>query len=315
MRLSLILPPLVIALALAPFFADRGLLVLGVEILVVISLAQAWNLLAGYGGLMSLGHHAFMAVGGYALFILTRDLPIHPWLAVPLSGVVAGVLGLALAPILFRLRDVYFAVGMWVAAEILRIGVTRTAWLGGNSGLPLKAARDLNREWMGAATYWLALGLAVGLTLLMAWLMASPFGLRLRALRDDEIAARSIGVKSQRIRLTVFVISAVAAGMAGAVNFLSALFITPTAAFDMTWMVIIVFVTIIGGIGRLSGPILGTLLFFALREMLSFTPGATFMALGITAIAMMLFAPYGLAGLADRMFTRSQIFTRSETQK
>jgi branched-chain amino acid transport system permease protein len=111
------------------------------------------------------------------------------------------------------------------------------------------------------------------------------------------------------------VISAVAAGMAGAVNFLSALFITPTAAFDMTWMVIIVFVTIIGGIGRLSGPILGTLLFFALREMLSFTPGATFMALGITAIAMMLFAPYGLAGLADRIFTRSQIFTRSETQK
>ncbi len=288
-------------LAIAPFFVDKGLLGLAVEVLVIVALAQAWNLLAGYGGLLSLGHHAFAGAGGYALFLITRDLPVHPWLAVPLAGGLAGLLALILAPILFRLRDVYFAVGMWVAAEILRIVVTRTAWLGGTSGLPLKAARDLNRAWMGAATFWLALALAAGLTLLMAWMLAGPFGLRLRALRDDETAARSIGVGPQRIKLTVFVISAAAAGMAGAINFLSSLFITPSAAFDMTWMVIVVFVTIIGGIGRLHGPILGTLLYFALRETLSFSPGATFTALGLMAVMVMLLAPAGLAGLFDRI--------------
>lgn len=291
----------VAALAVLPLLADRGILVLGVEVLVIIAMAQAWNLLAGYGGLMSLGHHAFVGTGGYALFVLSRDLPLNPYLAVPIAGAVAGLLALLLAPILFRLRDVYFAVGMWVAAEILRITVTRLDWLGATSGLPLSAARGLDRAWMGSITYWLALTLAVGLTGVVAWLMAGAFGLRLRALRDDETAAQSIGVGPTRIRLIVFVISAAGAGMAGAISFLSSLFITPTAAFDINWMVITVFVTIIGGIGRLSGPFLGTILFFTLRETLSFTPGATMIALGACAVAVMLFAPGGLAGLFDRL--------------
>ncbi len=291
----------IIVLAALPFLVGRGMLVLGVEVLVIITVAQAWNLLAGYGGLISLGHHAFIGAGGYAMFVLTRELPLNPYLAIPFAGLVAGALALILAPILFRLRDVYFAVGMWVAAEILRIVVTRLDWLGATSGLPLTAARGLDRAWMGTITYWLALALALGLTALVAWLMAGAFGLRLRALRDDEIAARSIGVGPAQIRLIVFVISAAGAGMAGAINFLSALFITPAAAFDMNWIVISIFVTIIGGIGRISGPILGTILFFTLRETLSFSPGATMIAFGASAVVVMLFAPGGLAGIFDRL--------------
>ncbi|MEH7828585.1 branched-chain amino acid ABC transporter permease [Gemmobacter denitrificans] len=289
------------ALALMPFVAGRGLLVLGVEMLVLIALAQAWNLLAGYGGLLSLGHHALFGVGGYALYAISRDLGLNPYTAIPFAGLSAAALALVLAPILFRLRDVYFAVGMWVAAEILRIAVSRSDWLGGASGLPLAGARSISRDWMGSFTFWSALALALGMTAFVGWLMAGRFGLRLRALRDDEVAARSIGVGPQRIRLIVFLISAAGAGMAGAISFLSALFITPMAAFDMTWMVTTVFVCIIGGIGRLSGPILGTALYFTLRETLSFSPGATLMAVGAAAIAVMLFAPGGLAGLIDRL--------------
>ncbi|WP_435256664.1 branched-chain amino acid ABC transporter permease [Thioclava sp. FR2] len=293
-----------LGLAALPFFAERGVLVLGVEVLVLLALAQAWNLLAGYGGLLSLGHHALFGIGGYALYAVSRDLGLNPYLAIPLAGAATAGLALVLAPILFRLRDVYFAVGMWVAAEILRIVVSRTDWLGGASGLPLAGARAINREWMGSYTYWAALALAIGLIVLVGWLMAGPFGLRLRALRDDEIAARSIGISPMRIRLTVFLISAAGAGMAGAVNFLSVLFITPTAAFDMTWMVVTIFVCIIGGIGRLAGPIIGVVLYFTLRETLAFSPGATLMALGLAAIAVMLFAPGGLMGLIDRMTAR-----------
>ena len=294
----------VVVLALLPFVVGRGVLVLGVEILVLISLAQAWNLLAGYGGLLSLGHHALFGMGGYAMYAISRDLGVNPYLAIPLTGVVTAALALALAPILFRLRDVYFAVGMWVAAEILRITVNRTEWLGAASGLPLSAARGISRDWMGSYTYWSALALAVGLTALVGVLMAGRFGLRLRALRDDEVAARSIGIGPTRIRLTVFLISAAGAGMAGAVNFLSSLFITPMAAFDMTWMVVTIFVCIIGGIGRLAGPILGTALYFTFRETLSFSPGTSLMAVGIAAIAVMLFAPGGLMGLVDGLATR-----------
>ncbi|MCX8509706.1 MAG: branched-chain amino acid ABC transporter permease [Rhodobacteraceae bacterium] len=291
-------------MALLPFAADRGVLVLAVEVLVLIALAQAWNLLAGYGGLLSLGHHALFGVGGYALFVISRDLGLNPYLAIPLAGGVTAALALALAPVLFRLRDVYFAVGMWVVAEIVRILVNRAEWLGGASGLPLAAARQIDRAWMGSYTYWAALAVAVGMTALVGILMAGRFGLRLRALRDEEIAAQSIGVSSRRVRLIVFVLSAAGAGMAGAVSFTSALFITPMAAFDMTWMVTTIFVCIIGGIGRLAGPILGVLLYFTFRETLAFTPGATLIAVGVAAIAVMLFAPDGLMGLIDRFAAR-----------
>lgn len=301
----LVIPAAVVgALAAVPFLADRGLVFLATELLVVIAMSQAWNLLAGYGGLLSLGHHGFVGVGGYSLFVLTRDLPLQPYAAIPVAGAVTAILALALAPILFRLREVYFAIGMWVAAEILRIVTMRLDFTGGVSGLPLAAARALDRTWMTSNVYWLALALAAGITLVVWWLMRGEFGLRLRALRDDEVAARSIGVAASRIRLAVFVISAGFVGMAGAVNFLSALFITPLAAFDINWMVTIVFVTIIGGIGRLSGPILGALLFFALRELLAFTSSWYLVALGTTAVTVMLFFPAGLAGVLDNLLSR-----------
>ncbi|MFN6979642.1 MAG: branched-chain amino acid ABC transporter permease, partial [Gemmobacter sp.] len=260
--------------------------------------------LAGYGGLLSLGHHAFVGVGGYALFVVTRDLPVNPYLMVPLAGLFAGALALALAPILFRLRDVYFAVGMWVAAEALRIVAIRWDFIGGASGLPLYAARALTRATMTMNTYWLALGIAVGMTVLVGWMMAGTFGLRLRALRDDEVAARSIGVGPGAVRLTVFVVSAIGAGIAGAVSFLAAAFINPSAAFDVNWVVTVVFVTIIGGIGRLSGPFLGAALYFALRETLAFSASWYLVALGVTAMLVMLFAPGGLAGIVDSLWQR-----------
>lgn len=290
--------------ATAPMFLGRGDLFFLIEILVVITLAQSWNLLAGYAGLLSLGHHAFVAVGGYALFVVTRDLPVNPYVMVPLTGFFAAALALALAPILFRLRDVYFAVGMWVAAEALRLLFIRWDHVGGISGMPLYAARQLTRATMTMNTYWLALAAAVAMTVLVGALAASTFGLRLRALRDDEVAARSIGVGPQGVRLTAFVISAAGAGIAGSISFLSSAFINPASAFDINWVVTVVFVTIIGGIGRLTGPFLGAALYFLLRETLAFSASWYLVALGVTAMLVMLFAPGGLAGLLDRLGQR-----------
>lgn len=283
-----------------PFWADRGTVFLGMEILVVVALAQAWNLPAGYGGLLSLGHHGFVGLGGYALYAISRDLGIHVLVAIPLAGLITACFALFIAPILFRLREVYFAVGMWVAAEILRILVMRSDWLGGQSGMPFAGARDLPRAWMGASAYWMALAIAVGMTVLVWALMRSDFGLRLAALRDNEDAARAIGVRPNRVRLIVFVISAAATGMAGATLFFSSLFISPTAGFDIGWIVTIVFVTLIGGLGRLSGPFLGAALYFVLRETLADHGNWHLITLGVVAMAGMLIAPGGLASLPER---------------
>lgn len=290
----------VLLLAVLPFLTDRGMVFLGMEILVVVALSQAWNLPAGYGGLLSLGHHGFVGLGGYALYALSRDLGLHVLIAICFAGVVTAMFALIITPILFRLREVYFAVGMWVAAEIVRILVLRSDWLGSQSGMPLAGARDLPREWMVASAYWMALAVAVGTTVLVWALMRSDFGLRLRALRDNEAAARAIGVKPHRVRLIVFVLSAAATGMAGATFFFSSLFISPTAAFDIGWIVTIVFVTLIGGLGRLSGPFLGAALYFLLREGLADFGNWYLIGLGAVAMAIMLVLPGGLASLFDR---------------
>ena len=297
----------VCGLFLLPFIAGRGTLFLMMEILVIIALSQAWNLPAGYGGLLSLGHHGFIGIGGYSLYVLSRDSGLHVLLAIPLAGVVTGLFALAITPILFRLRAVYFAVGMWVAAEIIRILVMRTDWLGGASGMPLAGARDLPREWMGASAYWMALIAALGTTALVWFLMRSSFGLRLKSLRDDELAARSIGVKPHRVRLIVFVLSAVATGTAAAVWFFSSLFITPLGAFDIGWVITIVFVTVLGGMGRVAGPVLGAAFYFVLREGLADYGNWYLIALGFAAVLVMLVLPGGFACLFDRFsFSNSQ---------
>lgn len=296
--LSLIL--VLAVLSLAPFGLAQGHMFLAIEILTLIAMAQSWNFLAGYAGMLSLGHHAFIGVGGYALFFLARDTSINPYLLVPVAGLVAGLLALLLTPVLFRLRDVYLAIGMWVVAEIVRILVTKTGALGATAGLPLSAVRNLDREWLLPTIYWLSLALAVLLIGLFVYLLRSPFGLGLVAMRDNDVAARSLGVNVHATRLTAFLISAVGCGMAGALIFMSYLFITPDSAFDIKWIVSLIFIVIVGGIGTLEGPIIGVLIFFLMRETLAFTSGWYLVALGALTIAVMLFSPDGIAGLLRR---------------
>ncbi|MFV1598974.1 MULTISPECIES: branched-chain amino acid ABC transporter permease [unclassified Phaeobacter] len=305
-----ILALLLTALAAAPFALNAGGLALLTEMLVLLAIAQSWNLLAGYGGLLSLGHHAFVATGAYLLFAVTRDLPVSPYIMVPLSGAGAALLALALTPVLFRLREVYFAIGMWVAAEIIKIVVSRLDYFGGSSGLPLYAARRIDTSWLPASAHWFALTLAAGLCLGLWLLQQSPYGLHVHAMRDDETAARSLGVKTRRIKGTIFVLSAAGCGMAGAISFLGTLYVSPVAAFDINWTVNAIFICVIGGLGTIRGPVLGVLLFVVLREGLVDYPGWSQIALGTIAVAVMLTVPKGLSGLLDRLLPRARTAAR-----
>lgn len=312
-RLGLAIVALAVALlAAAPWWAGRQDLRLLAEVYAYVALASAWNLLAGYAGLVSVGQQAFVGLGGYLLFALAILAGAPPLLAVPAAGVIAAVLAVPVAALVFRLRGHYFAIGTWVVAEVFRLLASQVSVLGGGSGTSLPAgivvAIASSREWREFLVYWSALALAVGVLALIVLLLRSRYGLALTAIRDNETAASSCGVDVVRVKLVVYVFAAFATAMAGALIFLQKLRISPDAAFSVNdWTAFVIFIAVIGGIGRIEGPIIGTIVFFALRQMLADLGSLYLLMLGAVAIVVMLRAPKGIWGLvADRF--GAQIF-------
>ncbi|MDZ4253354.1 MAG: branched-chain amino acid ABC transporter permease [Sulfuritalea sp.] len=283
----------------APWWAERSSQRLLTEFLYTLALAQMWNLLAGYGGLLSVGQQGFVGIGGYCLVVLGLQAGINPFLIVPLAGVVAALVAIPTAAVLFRLRGAYFAVGTWVVAEVFRLLVANTASVGGGSGTSItRTVSGIPVWWRESTTLWIALALGAGATLAVYFLLRSRHGLALTAVRDSEPAAESLGISVGRIKWFVYVASAAGCGMAGALIFITKLRIAPEAAFSMEWTAAMFFVVIIGGIGTIEGPIVGTLVYFLLREFLSDYGSGYLIVLGSVAVAFMLWIPRGIWGLA-----------------
>jgi len=301
------LAAVVVALAFAPLWAGRdGLRLLG-EIFAYVALASLWNLLAGYAGLVSVGQQAFVGVGGYMLFALAILAGISPLWAIPGAGLIGALAAVPVAALVFRLRGHYFAIGTWVVAEVFRLLASQVSALGGGSGTSLPAAIVVaiaeTRTMREFVVYWIALALAVAILALILLLLRSRYGLALTAIRDNELAAASNGVDVVRVKLVIYVFAACGTAMIGALVFLQKLRISPDAAFSVNdWTAFVIFITVIGGIGRLEGPIVGTIVFFALRQALADRGALYLLMLGVVAIAVMLKAPKGIWGLiVDRL--------------
>jgi branched-chain amino acid transport system permease protein len=297
-RILLAIAAFMILTALAPSVLGEGGLRFMTEFFLLLVMAQMWNLLAGYGGLVSMGHQVFVALGAYALFLTSGYLLIVPYLALPAAPIFCGLVAAAVAIPLFRLREAYFAIAMWVFAEIVATLVFKTVWLGGSRGVPLLTSNLLNFDRFEAIIFWIAAAAACVAIVGTYLLLKSRFGLGLMSVRDNDLAAAHIGVDVQRNRFIAFVISAAGCGFAGAVNFLGNLFVSPGPAFDITWVVNMLFIVIIGGIGTLEGPIIGAIIYFALRELVTgvllLSAGWYLVILGIVAVVTMLVAPRGL---------------------
>jgi branched-chain amino acid transport system permease protein len=295
-----------VALAAAPFWGGRDDLRLLSEVYAYVALASLWNLLAGYAGLVSVGQQAYVGLGGYVLFAATILAGIHPLVAVPLAGVIGAVVALPVAGLMFRLRGHYFAIGTWVVAEVFRLISSQISALGGGSGISLPAsivtAMAPSRQMREFLLYWVALALVVIVLAAIVLLLRSRYGLALTAIRDNELAARSNGVDVTRTKLVVYVLTAFGTAMVGALIFLQKLRISPDTAFSVNdWTAFVIFITVIGGIGRVEGPIIGTIVFFVLRQTLADLGSLYLLMLGAVAIAMMLLAPKGIWGfLAER---------------
>ena len=289
-----------LVLVSVPLWGDASLMRWAVEVMCFLVLAQMWNLLAGYGGLISVGQQAFVGVGGYGLFIFAQHLGVHPFWAVPLGGVLAAVVAATTAKLMFRLKAGYFAVGTWVLSEVIRIAVSNLSMTGGGSGQSLTVMARMPREFRESGTYWIACAILIAASLSLILLLRSRFGLALTAVRDSETAAESQGVNVAGLKFQVYVMSAFGTGLVGALYYLNTLRIAPTSAFDLNWVVAAIFIVVIGGIGTIEGPLVGVALFFGLRWLLADYGSWYWMAMGTIAILVMVFAPKGLWGLIQK---------------
>jgi len=296
-----------VVLALAPFWGDRQTLRLLAEIFTFVALASLWNLLAGYAGLVSVGQQAFVGLGGYLLFALVILLDVHPIAAILIAGPIGALVAVPVAALIFRLRGAYFAIGTWVVAEVFRLLASQISVLGGGSGISLPAAVVVamapSRQIREFEIYWLALALTAIVLGAIVALLRSRHGLALTAIRDNELAAQSNGIDVTRIKFIVFVLTGFGTAMIGALIFLMKLRISPDTAFSVNdWTAFVIFITVIGGIGRIEGPIIGTIVFFMLRQALADLGSLYLLMMGAVAIVVMLWAPKGLWGLIAERF-------------
>ncbi len=290
-----------LALIAAPWWGSTATLRLLGEMMVYIALASLWNLLAGYTGLVSVGQQAYVGLGTYIVVSAAVLFGIHPFLAVPLAGLAAVILALPVGKLVFRLQGAYFAIGTWVVAEVFRLVIAQITVLGGGSGISIPAhvmkALAETKFWREASIYWLALFLGLGALALVYGLLRSRIGLALTAIRDSEVASASLGIRIGHIKFAVYVAVAGMTAMVGSLIALQKIRVSPDAAFSVNdWTAFVIFIVVIGGIGTIEGPIIGTLVYFLLREFLADLGSIYLMILGVMAILIMLVAPKGIWG-------------------
>jgi branched-chain amino acid transport system permease protein len=295
----------VVLLAAAPFAFAATDVVLLTEFMSMLVLAVMWNLLAGYADIVTVGQHGFVGVGAYAFFGFSALLGLDPIVSIPLSGLVALVMAVPAMALVFRLRTAYLAIGTWVVAQVLMLIAGKLDAFGGGSGTSLPIAIVLalgrGRSERLAQIYWLAFTLAALALLITYFLLRSRIGVGLTAMRDNEEGAAAVGVNITRARILCFLGTAPFLGMAGAIITLQKLRIAPAASFSITdWTVFVIFNVVIGGIGSFEGPIIGTIVYFVLRQYLGELGTWNLILLGTFSIALVLVEKRGVWGLCRR---------------
>jgi len=293
----------VIILAYLPYIVYSATTNLLVNFFMLLIMASMWNLLAGYAGLVSVGQQAFVGLGAYFVLLLAIH-GANPFVAIPAATALCGIVGLPVWWLVSRLRSGYFAITMWVIASVCELIISQFSSLGGGTGMALPGL-NLSPALLTADTYWATLTVTVIVLAAVYLLLRSRLGLVLTAIRDDETGARSIGARVGRTQRTVFLVAAAGCGAAGALYVISQLAVDPGSAFSVLWTAKMIFITIIGGIGTIEGPFIGTIVFFVLQQTLSQYGTWYFIILGLVAMAVAIWAPRGLWGLiSDRLGIR-----------
>jgi branched-chain amino acid transport system permease protein len=271
------------------------------SLFVFMILAVMWNALAGYGGLVSVGQQAFIGFGAYGTIFLTQH-GLNPFMAIIAASVASAGLAVLVSALVLRLRGGQFAVGTWVVAETLALLVILNHSLGGGTGVSLRGLNVYSPEIRRAYVYWVTLGFLVVLLVLLFLLLRLRTGAALQAIRDDEEAAASLGVRVRPLKLSLFVLAGFGCGAAGALILANTLFIQPQSIFGVQYSAYMIFMVLVGGLGTFEGPILGAVVFFAIQYEFADQGAWYLIGLGLVAILFALFLPKGLWSLVTERF-------------
>jgi len=281
-----------ILLATVPIWGSDYVLLLGLLFCLYVALSQMWNLLTGYSGLLSLGQQAFIGFGGYTMAVTTNYYGINVWLSILTGGIFSVFLALFMSLFIFRMRGIFFAIGTWIFAEILLLWFSNWEFVKYGMGLFIKPPNPPSMQMI----YYASLVMGVGSVAIVYLILRSKIGLGLMAMRDNEDVSQSMGVEIFRSKLFCFLVAAFITGATAGVLYVFQIFIQPYKAFAMDWTVSLVFIVIIGGIGTIEGPIVGTFIFILLNQYLSEYGHISLLLLGSIAIAIILVAPKGIMG-------------------
>ena len=295
---------IILALLFIPLFASSNIIVKLTTLFIYILIACMWNALAGYGGLLSVGQQAFFGLGAYGVIIASNSsIPAYPSIVV--GTLIGGLASLPLAIIMLRLKGGEFAIGMWVVAAVIHLLVNFDGLVQGETGISFIALNAFSPLDRLQYNYWITFA---GLLLFLAiiyFILRSRLGAAIQAIRDDEVAASSVGVSVSNGRLIIFVVTAFGCAAAGALWLATAITFQPKTYFGINWTAYMIFMVLVGGIGTFEGPILGAILFFLLQDQFGDFGVWYLIVLGCAAIFFALFFPRGIWGtISDKWNVR-----------
>ncbi len=289
----------VVLLAFMPAIVSTGDTSLLINAFVLLTISTMWNLLAGYAGMVSIGQQAFIGLGAYAVVVGAIN-GMEPFTVIPIAAVVSALIAVPISMLVFRTKGGYFAIATWVVASAAQLVISSITSIGGGTGHPVPGLSSLSPTQFADISYWSALAVVVVALAMSYLLLRSRLGLVLAAVRDDEDAARASGARVVLARHVVFLVAALGCGAAGAILAVSQLQVEPASAFSVQWSAEIIFVTLIGGMGTMEGPIIGTVIYFALQQNLAQHGAWYLIIVGAVAVVVAIWLPRGLWGTLTR---------------
>lgn len=308
---------LAVAIAFPLIFSSPFWVNFGVLALFYAFIGQSWNIAGGFAGQLSFGHVVFFGAGAYASTILQIRFGFNPWWGLPASAVAGGVVGFVIAFLSFRagLKGSYFALITLAFAEVMRIVANSVEITGGGMGMliPAKpsAANFQFAERIGF--YWVILVLTVLSIAIAVWLKHSRFGAQLAAIRENEDAARALGINIFNEKVKVLILSGALCGMGGAFFAQYFLYIDPMIVFGVDKSVEMLLVSMVGGAGTVYGPLIGAVLLAAVGDgarVLTNVQGLSLVIYGTLLVIIIAFLPNGLIDLFQRLFKRRKAVAR-----
>ena len=303
----------VVLLALPLVVTSRFAIDIFIRVLLFAFIGVAWNLMGGYAKQLSLGHAAYFGLGAYTSTILQIDFGISPWIGMVAGGVVAMLASLPIGALCFRLRGPYFAIATIATAQVFMLLFLKFrdfAWGAEGTTIPNLGSAPLMMQFETKAPYYyLALGLlAIGLAITHR-IEKSWMGYYLVAIGEDEDAAEAIGVNAPKVKRDIYMVSAFLTALAGTFYVQYIYFIDPNTAFNFNISVEAALVSIVGGVGTLWGPVLGTVLLETTSALLQSWLGSGLGGVQLTVyslilIAVILWRPTGLLGVLTEIYQR-----------